>query len=369
MSRLAKIYWPIIVGIVALSAAVFWACVAYQAQELRIGKTPQAQKLSAYATIRAEKGDFSGVIAVAQDNKLLLERGYGYANSAQKIVNTPQTKFCIASVGKLFTAVAVAQLVEQGKIAFDAPIGTYISGFPSNIADNVTIAELLDMTGGFGNVASVTADKPLTLSDLMKPIYVESLQSKPGAAFNYSNDGYIVLGAIIQRVSGEPYATYIKQHIFALAGMYDTDITAYVPAKVSNMAHGYASQNGRFTDISTLYQIGNPSGGAYSTAGDLLKFAHAFMSHQLLSAAMTNTILSPRIATPQPGGPPVDAYTYGFGYQKENGVTFVGHNGGTPGYEDQLDMYPGKGYAVVVLTNQDGSMVPMIRQSEQLLTQ
>lgn len=368
MKTVSKRYRLTIV-VIALGIASIYISAAYRDRELQIGKTPAVRAISDYASAKASKGKFSGVIEVSKNGELLLERGYGYADSSRKIVNTPQTKFCIASVGKLFTAVAIAQLVEQGKLSFNTPIGMYISGFSKEIANSVTIADLLDMTGGFGNAAPVTASRPLTLTDLMKPIFTETLLSKPGSTFNYSNDGYIVLGAIIQRVSGESYAAYIQQHIFTPAGMHDTEINAYKPAEVAGMAHGYTNQNGQFTDISNLYQIANPSGGAYSTAADLLKFAQALMDHKLLSPAMTTTVLLPRVDTPQPGGPSVDEYTYGFAYQKYNGVPFVGHNGGTAGYEDQLDMYPSKGYAVVVLTNQDGSMVPVIRNSEKLLTQ
>ena len=99
------------------------------------------------------------------------------------------------------------------------------------------------------------------------------------------------------------------------------------------MAHGYAATGSKLTDISDQPQIANPSGGAYSTTGDLLRFATAVLDDKLLTPAMTATILTPRVSSPQPGGPAVDEYTYGFAYQQINGVTFVGHNGGTPGYE------------------------------------
>jgi CubicO group peptidase (beta-lactamase class C family) len=361
-------------GMAALLCVSFAGVISYkgyQEQRLHFGTTPVAQAFNAYLEQRAKANEFSGTVLMAKNGTPILEQGYGFANSQKNVPNTANTIYCIASVGKLFTAVAIGQLVEQGKLSFDAPIGKYISGFPSNVADNVTIGELLDMTGGFGNVAPVSSNKPITLADQMKLIYGEKLVSRPGVTFNYSNDGYIALGAIIQQVSGEPYATYIQQHIFTPTGMNNTSIAAYKPEDVANMAHGYTDQDeaGKWTDVSDTYEIGNPSGGAYSTAGDLLKFAQALTNHKLLSAATTNTILIPRVNTPQSGGPSVDAYTYGFAYQKENGVAFVGHNGGTPGYEDQLDIYPDKGYVVVVMTNQDNSMTPAIQESEKLLTQ
>jgi CubicO group peptidase (beta-lactamase class C family) len=223
---------------------------------------------------------------------------------------------------------------------------------------------------------------------MIKLIALEPLQSHPGSRFSYSNDGYIVLGAIIEKVTGESYDRYLRQHIFKPAGMTDTDVRVYTPARVNGMAHGYmlarhdgqplspgappapgsGSQPTSLVENSAMPQIANPSGGAYSTARDLMRFAEALLNDRLLTPAMTATILTPRVNSPQPGGPAVDKYTYGFAYQAVNGVTFIGHNGGTPGYEAQIDIYPHSRYVVVILTNQDQTMVPAIRKSEQILT-
>lgn len=166
------------------------------------------------------------------------------------------------------------------------------------------------------------------------------------------------------------YNGYIREHILQPAGMTQTGLSVYTPADVPGMAHGYAltGSSAALRDISGTPEIASPSGGGYSTAGDLLRFAHALMGHKLLSPAMTAAVLFPRVNSPQPGGPPVDKYTYGFAYQAVNGVTFVGHNGGTPGYEGQIDIYPKTGYAVVILTNQDQVLRPAIQQSESMLT-
>lgn len=327
---------------------------------------------------RTAAGQFSGAVLVARDGKPLLQAGYGLADRQARVPNTPQTKFCIASIGKLFTAVAVAQLAEQHKLSFNDRIGNYLSSLPAAIADHVTIAQLLTMTSGLGNAALGAPHPPTTLAGMMELIAKEPLHFRPGSRFLYSNDGYIVLGAIIEKVSGQGYAAYLRQHVFKPAGMTHTDVSVYTPVRVPGMAHGYmliAADGGpvstgapptpeqpstptRLEDNSAMPQIANPSGGAYSTVGDLLKFAEALMNHKLLSPTMTRTILIPRINAPQPGGPPLDKYTYGFAYQAINGVIFVGHNGGTPGYEGQIDIYPRAGYVVVILTNQDQAMVP-----------
>ena len=280
---------------------------------------------------------------------------------------------------------AIAQLVERHRLSFDATVGRYLKGLPAAIADHVTIEQLLTMTSGLDDVGLSRRDPPAGLTAMTGLIVRERLRFEPGTRFLYSNDGYILLGAIIASVSGESYAGYVGRHILIPAGMTHTDVRPYVPARVPGMAHGYTlaqpdggpdaaptpglpSQPGALRDNSSTPQLANPSGGAYSTVADLLAFAQALTRHRLLTATMTTTILKPRVDAPQPGGPPVDEYSDGFAYQAINGVTFVGHNGGTPGYEGQIDIYPRSGYVVVILTNQDETMVPAIRQSEAMLT-
>jgi CubicO group peptidase (beta-lactamase class C family) len=328
----------------------------------------QWRAFGAWLRQRAAAGQFSGVVLAAKDGTPVLDAGYGMADREEGIADTPQTKFCVASIGKLFTAVAIAQLAEQRKLSFGDTIGKFLTGFPPSVGGHVTVAELLDMTSGLGDVALASANPPATLAGMMKLIRREHLQSSPGSRFLYSNDGYIVLGAVIHSVTGQSYDSYVREHILDPAGMSHTSLSVYTPARVPGMAHGYALAGTTLRDYSATPQIANPSGGAYSTAGDLLKFARALTGHKLLSATMTATVLTPRVNSPQPGGPPVDKYTYGFAYQAINGVTFVGHNGGTPGYEGQLDIYPKTGYAVVALTNQDETLTPAIQRSEAILT-
>jgi CubicO group peptidase (beta-lactamase class C family) len=316
-----------------------------------------------------KQSGFSGTALVAKDGRYLLERGYSAADRTRGVPNTPRTRFCIASLGKMFTAVAIAQLVQEGTLSFADPIANYLSGFPADVAEKVTIADLLTHTSGLGDVALGTSQPPRMLAGVMARIVKEPLQFEPGSRFSYSNDGFIVLGAIIEQVTGLPYADYVRQHIFKPAGMTDTDIRVYSPAEVPRMAHGYVvGDDGQPHDNSEMLEIGNPSGGAYSTVRDLLRFAQALTHYQLLSPTLTNTILAGKVDVHRPGGPAVDMYGYGFADQTINGVRIVGHNGGSPGYEGQLDIYLGKGYVVAVLANQDRVLVPAIQKSEELLT-
>jgi CubicO group peptidase (beta-lactamase class C family) len=355
------------------------------------GKPLPAEAWRAFADYlrqRAAAGEFSGTVLAVRHGKLLLQQGYGMADRQRGIANTPQTRFDIASMGKMFTGVAIAQLVQHGKLSFDDTIGNHVAGFPPEIAGRVTIHHLLTHTAGMDDAALMRRpdrpEPPHTLAGLMERIVNAPLQFQPGSRFGYSNDGFIVLGAIIERVTGQDYADYVREHIFEPAGMTDTDIRVYKPSQIPGMARGYAlvgqdgqllppgPEQGSAARSGTLREddeprIGNPSGGAYSTVGDLLAFAQALTRHKLLSPALTDTVLAGRVDTNRPG-PGEDRYGYGFSDRRINGVRIVGHNGGSPGYEGQLDLYPDSGYTVIMLTNQDQILSPALRRSEELLT-
>jgi CubicO group peptidase (beta-lactamase class C family) len=304
--------------------------------------------------LRAEAaaGRFSGSVLAARAGRVVMAGGHGEA--APGTPATAATRYCVASLGKMFTAVAVGQLVERRKLAFTDPVARYVRGLPAGI----TIAQLLTHTAGLGDAALGRPDPPTTLAGLLARVVAAPPPSAPGP-FAYSNDGYIVLGAVIERVTGRSYRSYVRENVFRPAGMTSTDVLAYRPEQVPGMAAG--------RPWAAPVQVGNPSGGAYSTVGDLFRFARALTGHRLLGAAMTATLLAGKVDAPRPGGP-TDRYGYGFTEQHVDGVRIVGHNGGTPGYEGQLDIYPDRGWIVVVLTNQDRTLVPAIQRSERLVT-
>jgi CubicO group peptidase (beta-lactamase class C family) len=317
---------------------------------------------------QAGAGGFAGSVLVARGERVLLRRGYGLADRARQVANTARTRFCVASMGKMFTGVAVAQLVGRGRLAFTDTVGAHLPGFPPEIADRITVDQLPTHTAGMGDVLRRTPDgppPPVTLAEQLRRIAAEPLLFEPGTRFGYSNSGFIVLGGIIERVTGRRYPDYVRDHVFRPAGMVDTAIRVYRAADVPGMAHGYNGATG--ADTSEDLQIGNPSGGAYSTVVDMYRFARALTRHRLLSPALTDTVVTGRVATGRPG-PGEDRYGYGFGDQRLNGVRIVGHNGGNPGYEGELDIYLGKGYSVVILMNQDGLLQPALRRSQDLLS-
>jgi CubicO group peptidase (beta-lactamase class C family) len=333
--------------------------------------SPDWSAFDDYLTGLAAAGQFSGAVLAVEGDDPVLERAYGQADREQGIPNSIATKFNIASLGKMFTAVAIAQLVEDGKLTFDDPVGEHLAGLPSDIAA-ITLAQLLTHTSGLADVAlgrPTAGGQSASLDELLDRIASEPLRFEPGSRFAYSNDGFIVLGEIIEAVTGEAYPDYVRKMVFEPAGMSDTEIRSHTPADVPGMAHGYASgKGGAAMDISDVPHPGNPSGGAYSTVEDLHRFARALLDGRLLGPSMTEAVLAGKVKTDRPGAGDDDRYGYGFADQTMNGVRFVGHNGGTPGYEGQLDIYPDRDYVVVILTNMDGVLVPVIRRSEELLT-
>jgi CubicO group peptidase (beta-lactamase class C family) len=187
----------------------------------------------------------------------------------------------------------------------------------------------------------------------------------------YSNSGFVVLGAIIQAVTKQNYYDYVREHVFAPAGMTHTGW--YKLDQVPNIAHGYVplQQPGKPVVVQDSHGAGgwgNPSGGAYSTLGDLLRFAQALLAHKLLSAAMSNTVLTDgKVNTGRPGPARVSKYGYGFEDEQINGVRIIGHGGGAPGIEAQLRIYPTLGHTVVILANLDSAATLVYNQINRIL--
>ena len=301
----------------------------------------------------AATNDFSGVVLIAKDGKPIVQQAYGFANRADGIRNTEQTKFNIASMGKMFTAVAVMQLVQAGKISVDDKVGKYLPAFPNQtVRDEVTIQQLLTHTSGLGDFlgkyAKVAKDGYKSVSDYLPLFGNDAPLFTPGSRLAYSNTGYMVLGLIIEAVSGETYFDYVRKYVFEPAGMADTD--AYeLDYAVPGMAVGYSRSSDRpgkwRNNLFTNVVKGGPAGGSYSTAADLLKFADALTHDRLLSKANTDLLTTGK----QKYGSRM--YAYGFTEESLNGHRIIGHGGGNVGIADELMIFTDLGYTAVILTN------------------
>jgi len=321
-------------------------------------------------------GTFSGDVLISGRGHGVFNAAYGYANREQKTPNTLTTRFRLGSMNKMFTAVAIAQLAEQGKLSFDDKVGKLLPDYPNkDVASKVTIHHLLTHTSGLGSYWNAKFDARRatikTVADYLALFADEPLLFEPGARFEYSNSGYIVLGAIIEKVSGQSYYDYVREHIYKPAGMKNTDAYQITEA-TPNLAMGYTSlgpddkpaSGPRHENIDSRPNRGGPAGGGYSTVEDLLRFATALSDHKLLSAKSTELLTTGKVDMGR------GKYGYGFGEQQMNGYRIYGHNGGAPGIGSDLSILPEPGYVAVVMTNYDPPlMMPVVRKLREMLTQ
>ena len=343
------------------AALTLLVCVACGAEE----PTAQPAELSGdsafVATLRAhleaatEDGEFSGAVLVARDGSTLFEGAYGLANREQGVPNTPLTQFRVGSMNKMLTAVAALQLVQDGALSLDAPLATYLPDYPNaELASSVTAHHLLTHTGGtgdiFGPLFTAHRTELRTIDDYLELYGTRALQFAPGAQWRYSNYGFILLGAIIERLGGTSYYERVESRVHAQAGM---TATASEPedSLVPGRAVGYTRQlvpGELVSNAPTLPYRGTPAGGGYSTVGDFARFATALQELRLLDATHTALLLEGKVAVS-----PTAQYAYGFIDRVVGGRRFVGHNGGAPGMNGDLAFEPDGGYVVVVLSNFD----------------
>jgi CubicO group peptidase (beta-lactamase class C family) len=308
---------------------------------------------------QAMAGEFSGVVLIARDGKPFFHEAVGLAQRDFGVPNRPDTKFNLGSINKIFTQVAIAQLAEQGKLSFDDTIRKHLPDYPNPAADRITIQQLVSMTSGLGDIFgerydATPKDHLRTLSDFLPLFASDPLRFEPGTGRQYSNAGYIVLGLIIEKVSGQSYDDYVRQHIFSPAGMKDTDAYAQ-DSVVVNRAVGYTRQPERTgnpkseprPNIYALPAHSSSAGGGYSTAEDLLRFDQAMRKEKLLSPDSTDWFFSDRARPPARGG----AAPASNGPRKRSGGR--GAAGGTDGVNAVLEIDLDTGYTVVVLSNLD----------------
>jgi CubicO group peptidase (beta-lactamase class C family) len=296
---------------------------------------------------------FSGAVLIGHDGKAVFAQAYGLADREHQIPNTLDTRFRIGSMNKMFTATAVMQLVQAGKVKLDVPLATYLPDYPNKeLASKVTIHYLLTHTGGTGDIFGPDYNahrlELRTLADYVSLYGNRPLAFEPGSKWEYSNYGFILLGRVVERVSGLSYYDYVARYIYAPAGMSSTG-SEPEDSVVKNRSVGYTRMGGTGwqPNATTLPWRGTSAGGGYSTVGDLLRFAEALRQHKLLDARHTEMLTTGKVETPGGG-----KYAYGFGDNTSNGLRCVGHNGGAPGMNGDLEICD-DGYVVAVLANLD----------------
>jgi D-alanyl-D-alanine carboxypeptidase len=316
----------------------------------RLSQTKALKALDTRLNQAAAQDKFMGVMLIENHGKILLDKAWGYSDREKKIPLKVTDKFRLGSMNKMFTAVATLQLVAKGKLSLDGSVGKYLPDYPNKeIAKKVTIRMLLTHVGGTGDIFGPEFDKHRlelrTLADYVKLYGARAPEFPPGSQTSYSNFGFILLGVIVQKVSGEDYYDYVRKHIFLPAGMNDTGSlpeTAAVPGRVQ----GYTQKNGKWAlNTDTLPWRGTSAGGGYSTLADLLRFAHAMMDGKLLPDDLRDA--ATRSETKG------DWYGYGFEVHGKGLAHNYGHTGGAPGMAAELRVYPNVNTVIIALSNID----------------
>ncbi|MDT9600099.1 serine hydrolase domain-containing protein [Sphingosinicella rhizophila] len=313
---------------------------------------------AAIASVRAtlEKqvaaDQFSGALIVSRNGREIFAFAGGIADREKRIPVAADTRFRLGSMNKMFTAVAIMQLVEAGKVDLDAPFGRYLADYPNqDLARSVTVHHLLTHTGGTGDIFGPQFEaRRLTLrthQDYVDLYGTRAADGQPGAAMSYSNYGFILLGRIIERVSGLSYYDYVDRHIFKPAGMTWSGSVPEDQA-VAGRAVAYSRITGALASAAdSLPYRGTSAGGGYSTAGDMIRFGQALLSNELLSPLAFRYLTGGKVRMGE------GFYGYGFFDFEDATGHWTGHGGGAPGMNGDLRIYPETGTVIVALSNLD----------------
>ena len=284
----------------------------------------------------------------ARFGDVTVEKSYGASDAAGRIPIVDKTRFNIASAGKMFTAVGIGLLVDRGALKFDAPISRYLPSLDAD-AGGITVEQLLNHTSGLGdyfNPANRTAiDAAVTAADLLPLALAGSHQFRPGSKRAYSNSGFVVLGAIIEEVSGLTYEHFVQKEILTPLGMFNTRFDAHGAQAMTRMSPQGPLERARPAPVQAH---ASPAGGMFSTPADLSLFLTALTNGPLLKRDTISTLLRGR-ADPDGGS---GVYGYGFNV-REQAPRRVGHGGGAPGANAEVALYPDSGWQLIALSNND----------------
>ncbi len=315
-----------------------------------------------------KKNVFSGTLLIAKGDKILMTSVGGEASKRFHVPNNIDTKFNLGSMNKMFTATSIMQLVEKGSLSLDDPISKYVdkSWLPAEITSKITIHHLLTHTSGLGSYFNETYMKGSRelfryVGNFKSLVNGEKLAFEPGKRFQYSNTGMLLLGVVIESVTGGSYFDYIQKNIYEPSGMTDSD-SYEMDYPVENLAIGYSrDRNSLYGWQNNLYKHvikGGPAGGGFSTVKDLHRFARATQTGKLVSQESLNKMWKDYAG---------EYYGYGFTVEEGPNGKVVGHSGGFDGINSNLNIYLDKGYIVAVMSNYDNGASPIAQKIGQLL--
>jgi len=329
------------------------------------------KELSKFVDKMTDEGVFSGTVLLAKDGKVLYAAARGMASKRFNVPNNLQTKFSLASMNKMFTATAILQLAEKNKISLTDKLSQYLdeSWLPKEISSKIEIQHLLTHASGLSSYFTdrffeSSKSQFVNLADFKPFIVTDTLKFEPGTDYKYSNNGMLLLGAVIESVTDEDYFEFIRRNIYLPANMINSDCYR-MDEPVPNLAIGYNASPERQTGwINNFYWKplrGGPAGGCYSTVEDLHNFATTLTSYKFLNRENTASLYSPKHEFHQ------KPYGYGFKISGTPGNRIVGHRGGFVGISSNLDIFLDAGYVSVVLSNHGGGSIPIYEKIRELI--
>ncbi len=316
---------------------------------LATAQSGAAAKLDAVAKAYADKKGFMGSVLVAKGGAVLLEKSYGMADIEWDVPNTPDAKFRLGSITKQFTATAILQLQERGKLSVDDPIAKYVENAPA-AWKGITIHHLLTHTSGIPSYTDFPEfQKPNFMRVPLSPLEIvmlskdKPLDFQPGENWKYDNTGYVLLGYIIEKVTGEKYGDYLQKNVFGPLDMKDSgyDRTETV---LRHRAGGYHWDNNRHVNAGFIdMSLPHAAGSLYSTVRDLYRWDRSLYTEKVLSKKSLDRMFTPV----------KNDYGYGWVITHAQGRTRIGHGGGINGFSTVIIRYPEADAAVIVLSNVD----------------
>lgn len=326
--------------------------------------------LGGYVDKLATEDDLSGGILIAAGDEEIFRRSFGYADSARRRPMNPRTRFNLASGGKMFTALALAQLVQQGRVHLGDTLVRYLPELAGQeFTHTVTIANLLTHTSGVGEYWDEEYEKHRhdirTLKQFLPFVIKAGMNFKPGQQFEYCNSNYILLGLVLEAVTGMPYDAVLARQIFGPLGMRDTGLFPY-DDRDSLQATSLTGQPRAWRRADLGFR-GSSAGGCLSTLSDMLRFARGLVSDRIVSDSLLAVMTTPK--TEGLPGPNPLSYGYGFETQKSGGVRSFGHGGIARGVNFAFSYFPDSDITLLVFSNQDnGAYDDLRRNATKLIT-
>jgi CubicO group peptidase (beta-lactamase class C family) len=342
---LRKVYLFLLVG------------ASYSSAYAQAPATDPAPRMQQVIQSYVDNKAFMGTVLVVKDGKVLIDQGYGSADLEWNIPNTPTAKFRLGSITKQFTAASILLLEERGKLKIDDPISKYLPDTPP-AWQKITIYTVLTHTSGIPSFTgfpdyNATEWKDTTPAELVARFRDKPLDFEPGSKFSYSNSGYVLLGYLIEKVSGQTYADFLQQNIFTPLGMANTGIDSNA-AILPQRAQGYSpSPNGTHHAGYISMTIPFSAGALYSTTGDLLKWEQGLFGGKILNPSSLAKMTTPF----------KENYAMGLTVVTRDGHKRIAHGGGIEGFNTALEFYPDDKLIVIVLGNLNGGAPDQISAS------